>query len=299
MPGFQRMKEPSAFRKAAAAVWRAPNDPTVLASVDIDYSAAQDFVARYETVFGARLTPTVLVARATGLMLAKYPEANAVVGATGIRLRQGADIFLPIDSEDGRNMSGLKIEHADRRGLAEIATELAATAAAIRDNNDAVFGKRQDRMRRLPLWVLKRLVPALLVLAKRLGLDMSPNGPAPDPFGGAVVSSVAKFGLETAYASLIPAGQAVMIIAVMDIRRKPWVVGSEVVARPVLRLCCTSDHRIVDGALGGAMLAYLRDLLSAPERLLTEVERGVWGDPSGETPPEHSGAAGQRTGGRA
>lgn len=276
MPGFVTMKEPSAFRKAAAALWRAPNDPTVLASVDIDYTAARAFAAAYERQFGARLTPTVLAARATGLMLATYPEGNAVVGATGIRLRQGADVFLPIDSEDGRNMSGLKIEHADRRALSEIARDLAKTAAAIRADKDAVFGKRQDRMRQIPLWVLKRLVPTLLFVAKRLGVDLSPNGPAPDPFGGAVVSSVAKFGLETAYASLIPAGQAVMIIAVMDIRERPWVEDGAVVARPVLRLCCTSDHRIIDGALGGAMLGELRDLLSDPLRLLTEAERSAW-----------------------
>jgi pyruvate/2-oxoglutarate dehydrogenase complex dihydrolipoamide acyltransferase (E2) component len=43
--------------------------------------------------------------------------------------------------------------------------------------------------------------------------------------------------------------------------------GDRIEARPVLRLCATFDHRIIDGAAAGRFAARLGELFAAPELL--------------------------------
>jgi pyruvate/2-oxoglutarate dehydrogenase complex dihydrolipoamide acyltransferase (E2) component len=54
------------------------------------------------------------------------------------------------------------------------------------------------------------------------------------------------------------------------------VVDDEVVARPVLRICGTFDHRIIDGYHAGKLCAELEDYMYEPEGLLTAEERKGW-----------------------
>jgi pyruvate/2-oxoglutarate dehydrogenase complex dihydrolipoamide acyltransferase (E2) component len=45
------------------------------------------------------------------------------------------------------------------------------------------------------------------------------------------------------------------------------VVGDRVEVRPVLRLCATFDHRIIDGAAAGRFAARLTQLFASPDQL--------------------------------
>jgi len=44
-----------------------------------------------------------------------------------------------------------------------------------------------------------------------------------------------------------------MLLLVTAVRDRPWVVDGELAVRPVLRLCATFDHRIVDGYQAGLL----------------------------------------------
>jgi len=286
MTRFAALKSPSAFRILAAASWRAPNDPTVLGMIDVDYSAASAFIARYDAEFGTHLTPTHLVGRAAGLLMRRYPEANAVVRFSGIKLRQAADVFFMVDSGEGHNLTGRKLEAVDTMSLGDIERSLRASVSDIRAGNDATFGKGHEQLRRTPLWLARPLTKLMSFAANRLGIDMRPMGPPPDAFGGAIVTSLARFGFETGFPALVPFSETGFIVALMELRDKPWVVGDRVEPRPVLRLCCTTDHRIVDGYLGGALLKDLKALLSDPEQLLTDAERAAWADSAPTRAPQ-------------
>mgnify|MGYP002682540668 CR=1 FL=1 len=58
------------------------------------------------------------------------------------------------------------------------------------------------------------------------------------------------------------------ILAVCAIKEQPVVVNHEVVVRPVMNLCLTFDHRIIDGAPAAAYLARLKELLEQPYLIL-------------------------------
>jgi hypothetical protein len=87
-----------------------------------------------------------------------------------------------------------------------------------------------------------------------------------DPFGTAVVTNVGSFGIDTAFAPFIPAGRTSMLLLLTEVKPRPMVVDGRVEARPVLRLCATFDHRIVDGSAAGVVAKELRELVERPAR---------------------------------
>lgn len=79
------------------------------------------------------------------------------------------------------------------------------------------------------------------------------------------VTNVGSFGME-AGTPIINYPEAA-ILATGAIARRPWVVGDEVVARDVMTIALSFDHRIIDGAEAGRFLRYLGDLIEKPARL--------------------------------
>jgi pyruvate/2-oxoglutarate dehydrogenase complex dihydrolipoamide acyltransferase (E2) component len=59
------------------------------------------------------------------------------------------------------------------------------------------------------------------------------------------------------------------------------VVGGRVEPRPILRLCGTFDHRVIDGYHAAEISAEVQELITNPKSLLTPAER----EPMGSAPP--------------
>jgi pyruvate/2-oxoglutarate dehydrogenase complex dihydrolipoamide acyltransferase (E2) component len=264
---FEALESPSSFRKMAAAMWSAPNDPSILGAMDIDATRALAYLDEAKRRYGVRLTVTHLVARATALAIARHPEINVKVRFGGrLERRLGVDVFLSIATEGGRDLSGTKIQNADKKSLPAIAAELTAGAKSIRANADPSYKKSRDTFKRMPWWMVKPALRISDALANELHLDLPQLGLPRDPFGSAVVTSVGMFGIDTAFAPFVPLARCPMLLLVPEIRERPWVEAGQVVARPILRLCATFDHRVIDGFAAGALARTLRELLEHPER---------------------------------
>ncbi len=81
------------------------------------------------------------------------------------------------------------------------------------------------------------------------------------------ISNLGMFGIDSFSAVINPPEGA--ILAVGQTRDEPVVKNGQVVAGKKLALTLSCDHRVVDGAIGAAFLAELRDLLEHPMRILT------------------------------
>jgi pyruvate dehydrogenase E2 component (dihydrolipoamide acetyltransferase) len=113
---------------------------------------------------------------------------------------------------------------------------------------------------RLPLGELMRALRDLVQRARTGGLRSSELS---DPT--LTVTSLGEQGVETVFGIVYP--PQVAIVGFGRIAERPWVVDGAVVARPLVTVALSADHRVSDGHRGGLFLVALERLLQAPERL--------------------------------
>jgi pyruvate dehydrogenase E2 component (dihydrolipoamide acetyltransferase) len=263
---FTPVANASSFRRMAAAMWRSPRDPSIYGSMDVDATAALAFLADHQRTTGVKLTVTHLVARAVALALRDQPEINGKVRFWGrLEQRGSVDVFVTVLT--GRDLSGARIDRADEKSLTAIATEISERAGKIRTGTDASYEKSRSLLKTMPWWLARPATWLSDVLVNELHLDLPAQGMPRDPFGSALVTSVGRFGIDTAFAPFVPLARCPMLILVPEVRPRPWAVGNHVEVRPVLRLCATFDHRLIDGAAAGRFAAQLTALFATPELL--------------------------------
>jgi hypothetical protein len=261
--GHGRGRGGATWRKLASATWRVPRDPQIYGDIDVDASAALAFIADVRAATGVRVTMTHLVAKAIAHTLGTHRDLN-------VRMRRGT--FVPRDSVDifvvatgeGDDLSGVKIRHADGKSVVEIALELQERVRRLRAGDDAAFGATKRLFDALPSRVLAPGFRLATWLTMDRDLDLARFGLPREAFGSAMVTSVGMFGIQHAYAPLSPYYRIAFLALVSEVAPKPVVVEGEVVARPVLNVAVTLDHRYLDGEQAGRLARTMRAYLKAP-----------------------------------
>ena len=202
-------------------------------------------------------------ARLSRRALAEHPELNTrLVGGRFIP-RESVDIFFIVSTEGGKDLSGVKVVNADRKHVVEIANELAARVARVRTGDDAELGKGKSLLDATPTWLLGPVLRLGTWLTADRNVDLKRFGLPRQAFGSAMVSSVGTFGVHHAYGPLSPLYRVPVLALVGEIEPKPVVVDGEIVARPMLTVSATMDHRYLDGShaarLGKSVRAYLEN----------------------------------------
>lgn len=269
MSDFVPLDNPSSFRRIAASVWHRPNDPSIYGNAEIDMGPALKLLAGVNAQGGAKITVTHLVAKALAVAIARFPEINARVRFWGkIEVRKTVDLFLQVASEGGRDLSGHRLANADKLPLIEFAASVKKAADAIRNDSDQKFKKSRGLISRLPWWFLRPFLALGSLFTNELNIDMSGSGMPKDPFGTAMVTSLGMWGVDEAYAPMLPIARCMMILLVPQVKDKVWVENGQMVIKPTLKLCATFDHRIVDGVHAAKLCGVLRELLDRPEQLV-------------------------------
>ena len=79
------------------------------------------------------------------------------------------------------------------------------------------------------------------------------------------LTSLGERGVEGVTPIIFP--PQVAIVGCGATLERPWVVGGEVVARPIMRVTLGADHRVSNGHQGARFLGTLAQLLQNPEEL--------------------------------
>ena len=244
-------------------MWQAPNDPQIYGALDVDATNAQRFIAAAQA-HGQRITPTHLVGRAVSRALLEVPDLNVrIVGMRAIP-RSSIDIFFITAVDAGNDLSGIKVQEVDRRSALEIARELASRARALRTGHDVEFKRSKVLMDRLPRQVLRGALKASALLTERFQLELPALALHKSPFGSAMITSVGMFGLPQGFAPLAWMYDVPLLVLVSEIVERPVVVDHQVVARPVIPLTATLDHRYVDGFHISRAMTAIRTYLEDP-----------------------------------
>src|SRR5262245_48533168 len=254
------------WRRVAVHAWRAPQDPSVYATLEIPMEGSLAYIEHLRRETGVRVTVTHLVVRALALAIRQYPHLNGIVARGRIMLRETVDIFVQVATDGGGDLSGIKIARADEKTVLEIARETDARAERIRQRRDRQVERTKSLLDRIPLPLLGPALRTISYLIYDLNLDLSRFGVVKDEFGSAMVSNVGNFGLAQAHAPLVPFSRTPVVLLVGEVQDRPVAEGGRVVVRPVMNGGVTFDHRFMDGFQGGAMARLFRGYLEDPAR---------------------------------
>jgi pyruvate dehydrogenase E2 component (dihydrolipoamide acetyltransferase) len=270
---FETMTDASSFRRTAASMWSAPKDPSIHGSMDVDATQALAFLEAHRAHTGQKLTMTHLVCAATAKALSKYPHLNAKVRFGGrLVQRSTVDLFVSVSTGGGKDLSGAKIERADALDWSGWCEAIGGRARAIREGKDPAFEKSRSLFKLLPFFLLRPLLWLVDLLTNELHLHLPSQGMPRDPFGSAVITNVGMFGIDTAFAPFVPLGRCPMLLLITEVKDRPWVEDGKLVVRPVLRLCATFDHRIIDGHAAGLLAKEIRAHLEQPAPAVATAE---------------------------
>jgi pyruvate/2-oxoglutarate dehydrogenase complex dihydrolipoamide acyltransferase (E2) component len=259
----------SSWRKVAIGTWRSCGDPSVYGIADLPARPALEYLEKLKAGTDARITLTHFTGKAIAQVLARHPELNSILRLGRLYPRQTVDIFFQVASDErGRDLSGTTIREANHKSIETIALEMQERVEAIRSRGDPEFSRMKGLFGILPGVLAGPLLTISGFLMYTLNLWSPLFGSPRDPFGSAMITNVGSLGIETAFAPLVPYSRVPLLISMGAVLDKPVVQDGQVVVAPMLRLCITFDHRLIDGVHAARMYRTLEAIFRDPEREL-------------------------------
>jgi pyruvate dehydrogenase E2 component (dihydrolipoamide acetyltransferase) len=166
------------------------------------------------------------------------------------------------------NLAGAKIVGADRKSVVDVARELRERAETIRARGKDPTVRAAKLMGKLPGPMRSMAARLTAFLAFDLGWNLSGLGVPFDAFGSCMVTNVGVFGIEMAWAPLIPYARTPLCITLGAVREAPTAVGKEVAVRKHVSLGVVFDHRVMDGYHAGVMARRFKEIFSDPDDAL-------------------------------
>jgi pyruvate dehydrogenase E2 component (dihydrolipoamide acetyltransferase) len=254
------------WRKITSATWGHPNDPQIYGDLELDATNVLAFIDHAREADGVRLSVTHMVGKAIAYGLGENPDLNVHMHGNYFIQNPTVDIFFIVSTDNGAELDGVKVSRADEKPVVDIARELSDRAGRIRSGDDAELGKTKKVIGSTPRRLLGLSMRTAAWLTTDKEMDLKKYGLPRQPFGSAMVSSVGMFGIQHAYAPLSPYYRIPFLVLVGEVAEKPAVVEGQVVARPLLTVSATMDHRYVDGFHAAKLARSVRSYLEDPKR---------------------------------
>jgi pyruvate dehydrogenase E2 component (dihydrolipoamide acetyltransferase) len=260
-------------RKLAIATWGPPREGNIFGKLTLDATEAVAYLAHVRATTGEKVSMTHLVGRAVGAALAQAPGLNGYLRFGRYIPHDTVDLAYLVALEDGADLAKAKIEHIDRKSVADIARELRERAEALRKGKDVAFEKSKGPLKILPTWLIRPLLWVTGFLTGSLGLDVPAFGLERFPFGSCIVTSVGMFGLDEGFAPFTPFARVPVLVLVGAVRDGVVAVDGVPTVRKLVTITATVDHRFLDGFQGGVLAKVLRSILEDPWKLEGDAAR--------------------------
>lgn len=256
----------SSFRKVALGTWRTVGDPSVYAELEYNVEPAKEYLAKVSAMSGKKLTLTHFVGKACAETIHRHPELNCILRWGTLYRRSNIDIFFQVASDTkGEDLSGTTVRNIDQKNIVEIADDMQKKVKRIRDTGDIDYKEMKKTMKMIPPWLSRYLLNFSSWIMYTLNLWTKMLGVPKDPFGSIMITSLGSIGLERAFVPLVPYARIPCLVAIGALRETPLVIDGQIVAKPVISLCVTFDHRVIDGMHASHMSKSLKKIFADPE----------------------------------
>ncbi len=265
----------SVFRRIAMGSWQTAGDPSVYGLLEVDVTNVQTWLANLKQKSSAKISIAHVVGKAVAIVLQERPEINGLIRFKRIYQRKHVDLFYqvnipgPSDDPVGKaTLSGEIVRAAEQLSVAEIASELDKKSNNIRRGGKGELTNSINFLRFVPWQLMHWVLLINSFLTYDLRLNLSCFGLSPDPFGSVMITNVGSLGIDVAWAPLVPYTRVPMLLTLGAIQDRPWVVGGQVVVRPIMRIGITFDHRFMDGVHAAALSKHFQSCFAEPEKYL-------------------------------
>jgi pyruvate/2-oxoglutarate dehydrogenase complex dihydrolipoamide acyltransferase (E2) component len=262
-----RKRNVSPFRKIAIGTWQNAYDPSIHGHMTLRADAMMAYIDAFRASTGRKLTVTQVVAKATALALRACPESNAFLRFNHVYIRESIDVSVLVMMQDPHgniDLSSAKITQADQKSLIQIMDELESKVQLIRTRKDTSLEHARNSMKWIPAWAMNMFLKTLSFIMYSLNIDMSRFKLPRDAFGGAIVTSIGPLGLDSGYPPIVPYSRVGVYVAPGEVYWGAVVEEGQVVARRLITVNATLDHRIVDGAHCAQLAKTLRAVIENP-----------------------------------
>ena len=262
-PGVIGRRRPGQLRRRlAVATWRPSKDGRIYARMAVDATPMLEYVERVRAETGERITLTHVVGTALGHAISEVPEIRARIVLGRIVPFKTVDVGFAVDIDTGNDLASAPVRSVDEKSPLEVARALTPSVHGLRDGSDRGQRIALRIVHHLPWWSLRAVVSFAGLLVS--GFGWNAFGQKRFPLGVAFVSNVGTLGLDEAFLAPLAFARVPVYLAVGAVRDAALVVDGEVAVRPQVVLVATADHRLVDGAHAGLIVARLREILSDP-----------------------------------
>ncbi|HVM27233.1 MAG TPA: 2-oxo acid dehydrogenase subunit E2 [Mycobacteriales bacterium] len=255
----------SARRRIAVATWRAPKESRLHARMAVDATPLLAYCREQTRGSGVRVTPGVVVGVAFQRAVEQVPAFHHRVVFGRVVPFSSYDVAFAVDIGEGDDLAPTKVREVDRKTVVEVAAELAAGAARLRDRTDRPHSTATTLANSLPWWALRPMLATASLLNGGIGVPAF--GQPAHPLGSLFVTNIGSFGLDEGYVAAVPFARVPLYVCLGAVSDVPMAVDGEVVVRPQLVMTATSDHRLVDGAHAAKVARLVRASLADPGTL--------------------------------
>ena len=273
----------SPFRKIALGSWNTVGDPSVYGLIEVDVSEVAKATQKIQEKLGVKVTYSHWIAAAAARVLKERPEINSILRMGRIYHRPSVDIFFQVnipgqgpDKVKKATLSGAVIRKSEDLSALGIAQKLNEKAMAIRDGKDKEMGKSINMLSKIPTFLIKTVLNISSFLNYDLNWPMHWLGTPADPFGSIMITNVGSLGVRYAWAPLVPYTRVPLLLTVGETHDQVVPVDGAPAIRPMLPVCVTFDHRLMDGVHAAHMSQVFKQCFANPiENLLSEAERAL------------------------
>lgn len=247
-------------------MWPKPRDSSITADLTVDAEPLATLMEATRDA-GHRVTPTAIVTRTIGQLLAEFPEINVDLRGGRLRSRNAIDAWVTMTDRDGR-LIGRRVDQLHERDLLDVQREITEEGRAHREGDSTTSRVVHGIVNYTPLPILRAIVRTLEFLLHTLRVPVGVLGVGREGTGAVHVTNLGPFGLRYVSAPIPPITGNAYLVTVGEIHEAPVVVDGEVRARRVLPITATLDHRAVVGLRAGGWAERFEELLTDPEHLV-------------------------------
>ncbi len=265
---LEKKKNVSSFRKVAIGTWSTAYDPSVYGTLTVRMEKALRYRDEFRAATGQHITVSHMMAKAVAAALVKMPDANAILRWNRIYLRKRIGVFFQVAMEDEEtgeiDLSGATVYDPENKTLSEIIDDFNNKVGKVRKHEDKELEGTRSTFKRMPFFLLNRVMRILSFLSYTLNLNLRAIGVPNDPFGSVMITNIGSLGLQQAYVPLVPYSRVPLLLAMGAVEDAPVIEDGAVVPGKIMRIGATFDHRVLDGTHAAIMGKTVREWLENP-----------------------------------